>query len=77
MHLKEDHYTFSLVAYEEEKKKKKEPKEEEEEEEEDKKKKKGSPAENKEKGKSGGSKHGAGNMSPTGEDPGDSVEQIN
>ena len=57
-----------------EEKKKKEPKKEEEEEEDKKKKKKVSPAENKGKGKSGGSKHGAGNQSPVGEDPGDSVE---
>jgi hypothetical protein len=68
---------------EDEKKKKKEKKEEEEEEEEekeeDKKKKKGAPVpnvlpENKGKGKSGGVKHGAGNLSPTGEDPGDSAK---
>jgi hypothetical protein len=61
---------------EEDAKKKKEKKEEEEEEEEeDKKKKKGSPTENKGSGKSGGVKHGAGNQSPVGEDPGDSLEQ--
>ena len=71
---------------EEDKKKKKgekkegEKEEEEEEEEEDKKKaKKGAPVpnenpENKGKGKSGGVKHGAGNQSPVGEDPGDSAD---
>lgn len=57
---------------EEDKKKKK--KEEEEEEEEDKKKKKTAPSENKGSGKTGGSKHGAGNQSPTGEDPGDTLD---
>ena len=62
---------------EEDKKKKKEgeEEEEEEEEEEDKKKKKTSPSENKGKGKTGGVKHGAGNQSPVGEDPGDSSEE--
>ena len=64
---------------EEDAKKKKEPKkeekeEEEEDEEEDKKKKKTSPTENKGSGKTGGVKHGAGNQSPTGEDPGDSLD---
>ena len=65
---------------EEDKKKKEEKKEEEEEEDEDKKKaKKGAPVpeedpENKGKGKKGGVKHGAGNLSPTGEDPGDSAD---
>jgi hypothetical protein len=60
---------------EEDKKKKKEEEEEEEGEEEDKKKKKKeSPTENKKEGKTGGVKHGAGNIGPTGEDPGDSVD---
>jgi len=63
------------------KKKKAEKKEEEEEEEEEDKKKakKGAPVpkenpENKGKGKTGGVKHGAGNLGPTGEDPGDSAD---
>lgn len=65
------------------KKEEEEEEKEEEEEEEDKKKKgktaKGTPVpnilpENKGKGKSGGSKHGAGNQGPVGEDPGDASE---
>ena len=57
------------------KKKEEEGEEEEEEEEEDKKKKKkNAPTENKGEGKTGGVKHGAGNQSPTGEDPGDSLD---
>jgi hypothetical protein len=71
------------------KKKKEEPKkegekeeeEEEEEEEDKKKKKKGSPVpnalpENKGKGKTGGVKHGAGNQSPVGEEPGDASSDV-
>jgi len=59
--------------------KEEEEKEEEKEEDEDAKKKKGAPApkvlpENKGEGKSGGSKHGAGNQGPIGEDPGDAVQ---
>jgi DNA mismatch repair ATPase MutL len=63
----------STEETEEDKKKKK--KEAEEEEEEDaKKKKKAAPSENKGSGKTGGVKHGAGNQSPTGEDPGDALD---
>jgi hypothetical protein len=68
------------VEEDEEEAKKKAKKDEEEEEDAKKKKaKKGAPVpeedpENKGKGKSGGVKHGAGNQSPVGEDPGDSVD---
>ena len=76
---------------EDEKKKKEEEEEEEEEKEEEKEEgeddskklpgKKGSPVpnelpENKGKGKKGGVKHGAGNLSPTGEDPGDAATRM-
>ena len=64
---------------EKEKEEEEKEKEEEKEEDEDAKKKKGAPVpevlpENKGKGKTGGSKHGAGNQGPIGEDPGDAVE---